>query len=165
MKWALVYRQKFIRPYWYIDYSKEGARQILEKRTGWKDYGGHHLENRASAFLHMVYNPEKFGIDNRNWTLSAKVRSGQLKRDAALEIYNSPIEEPEELVAYVKKRLNLSNGQYENAIKGPQQSFRDFKTYKRRFELLRPLYYLLAKANLVPMSFYLKYCFPIKAPV
>ena len=44
----------------------------------------------------------------------------------------------------------------------PPRSFRDYKTYKRRFELLRPLFFLLARANRVPMTFYLKYCFPFQ---
>ena len=42
------------------------------------------------------------------------------------------------------------------------KSWTDYPTYKKRFESLRPLFYVLAKANLVPMSFYLKYCFPVK---
>jgi hypothetical protein len=46
-------------------------------------------------------------------------------------------------------------------MNGPKRNFRDFKTYKKRFENLRPLFKILAKANLVPMSFYLKYCFPL----
>lgn len=161
MKWVLFYRQKFIRPLWYIHYSKAEAKILLKEKTGWQDYGGHHLENRASAFLHMVYNPIKFGIDNRNWTLSARVRSGQLTREQALEIYNSPIGDTDELVAYVKKRLGLSDAEYGQAMNGPKRSFRDFKTYKRRFEMLRPMFAVLAKANLVPTSFYLKYCFPL----
>jgi hypothetical protein len=39
----------------------------------------------------------------------------------------------------------------------PRRTWRDFKTYKQRFERLRPMFYLMAKAQLVPMSFYLKY--------
>jgi hypothetical protein len=46
----------------------------------------------------------------------------------------------------------------------PPRSWQDYPTYKRRFERLRPLFSVLAKADLVPMSFYLKYCFPAKAP-
>ncbi len=42
----------------------------------------------------------------------------------------------------------------------PRKSYRDFKTYKQLFERLRPMFKLMAQANLVPMSFYLKYCFP-----
>jgi len=161
MKWVLLYRQKFIRPLWYIEYSKPAAREILHEETGWSYYGGHHLENRATSFLHTIYNPQKFGIDNRNWSLAAEARSGVLSREEALKIYNTPIAVDPELLAYVKKRLNLSDEEYVAIMKGPKRSFRDFKTYKKRFERLRPLFYLLAEANLVPMSFYLKYCFPL----
>lgn len=161
MKWTLVYRQRFIRPLWYIHYSKAEAREILKKETGWQDYGGHHLENRSSAFFHLIYQPKRFGIDNRNWTLSARVRSGQLTRDEALSIYNSPIPNAVELEEYVKKRLGFSSEEYEKVMNGPKRSFRDFKTYKRRFERLRPLFKILANRHLVPHSFYIKYCFPL----
>lgn len=163
LKWILVYRQKFIRPLWYIEYSKPMARQILEKETGWEYYGGHHLENRSTSFLHTVYNPQKFTIDNRNWSLAADVRAGVLGREEALEIYSNPAIIDPELVGYVKKRLSISDEEYNSIMTGVKRSFRDFKTYKRRFEILRPFFFVLAKANLVPMSFYLKYCFPFTA--
>lgn len=162
IKWALIYRQKFIRPLWYIDYSKQAARKLLEERTGWQYYGGHHLENRSTAFLHTVYNPQKFGLDHRNLTLAAEVRAGLMSREEALRIYRTPLAPDPELVTYVKKRLALTDAEYEKIMNGPKRSFRDFKTYKRRFERLRPLFAVLARANLVPMSFYLKYCFPLK---
>lgn len=161
LKWAIIYRQQFIRPLWYIDYSKPAARERLISETGWEYYGGHHLENRATAFAHKVYLPQKFGIDNRNWSLAAEVRAGILDREKALEIYNTPFEIDQELVEYVKKRLDLTDSQYDEIMNGPKRTFRDFKTYKKRFERMRPLFYFLAKANLVPMSFYLKYCFPL----
>ncbi|MCZ2490061.1 N-acetyl sugar amidotransferase [Aquirufa antheringensis] len=160
MKWVLIYRQKFIRPLWYIDYSKPDARKILEETTGWTYYGGHHLENRSTSFLHTIYNPQKFSIDNRNWSLSAEARTGVISRDEALKIYNAPIASDPELVEYVKKRLKLSDSDYDSIMNGPKRSNKDFKTYKKRFEFLRPLFFVLAKAELVPRSFYLKYCFP-----
>lgn len=160
LKWTMVHRQRFIRPLWYLDYSKEEARELLARTTGWRYYGGHHLENRATAFLHTVYNPQKFGLDNRNWSLAASVRSGLIPREEALEEYRKPLVPDPELVRYVKNRLGLSDTEYEALLGGPKRSFRDFRTYKRRFERLRPFFYLLAHANLVPMSFYLKYCFP-----
>lgn len=161
MKWMLLYRQKFVRPLWYISYSKEEARKMLVDRTGWQYYGGHHLENRATSFLHTVYNPQKFGIDNRNLSLSAEVRGGVISRERALEILNSPIVLDAELVAYAKKRMGLTDEQYTQLMTGPNRTFRDFPTYKKRFERMRPLFRVLAEANLVPMSFYLKYCFPL----
>lgn len=162
MKWAILYRQKFIRPLWYLDYSKESAREELISKTGWKYYGGHHLENRASTFAHTVWLPQKFNTDYRNLTLAADVRRGCLTHEEALIAYRKKVNPDEELIQYVKKRLSLNDEQYNKIMSGPIRTWKDFKTYKRRFEYLRPLFFILAKANLVPMSFYLKYCFPIK---
>ncbi len=157
MKWILLYRIRKVRPLWYIKYSKDEAREMLEKEYDWEYYGGHHLENRMTAFNHSVYFPQKFGIDQRNNSLSAAVRNGSMERDAAIEEYSTPpIVEPE-LVEYFTKRLGLSAEEYEATMAGPRKSFRDYKTYKRRFERLRPLFLILAKLNLVPMSFYIKY--------
>jgi N-acetyl sugar amidotransferase len=165
MKWTLIYRQKFIRPLWYLDYSKEKAREILETKIGWQYYGGHHLENRATAFLHTIYNPQKFSIDNRNWSLAAAARTGQIDRAEAIRLYEEPIKVDSELLSYVKKRLNLLDTDYAQIMNGPKRDFRDFKTYKSRFEKLRPFFKILANASLVPMSFYIKYCFPLPKSV
>ncbi|MBS1920196.1 MAG: N-acetyl sugar amidotransferase [Bacteroidetes bacterium] len=157
MKWILIKRIKKIRPLWYIDYSKEDARKHLEEHYGWQYYGGHHLENRITAFLHTVYNPQKFGIDNRNWSLAAAVRNGLMPREEALAIYQTPIKPDKELIDYFKKRLELTEEEYSRVMNGEKRTYRDFKTYKKRFEALRPMFYVLAKAHLVPMSFYIKY--------
>lgn len=162
IKWATIYRQKFIRPYWYISYSKEAARKELIEQTGWEYYGGHHLENRASTFAHTVWLPQRFETDYRNLTLAADVRRGAISRKQALDIYSQPVVPDSNLISYVKKRLELSDDKYFEIMHGPIQTWHDFKTYKKRFERLRPFFYLLAKADLVPMSFYLKYCFPSK---
>jgi len=63
---------------------------------------------------------------------------------------------------YFKKRLKISDEEYERIMKRPPKSWFEYPTYKKRFETLRPLFKILAEANLVPMSFYLKYCFPIE---
>jgi N-acetyl sugar amidotransferase len=163
LKWILFFRIKKIRPLWYIPYSKEVAKQILETEYGWSYYGGHHLENRLNAFCHSYYYPLKFNIDQRNNSLSASARSGYLTREEALEEYRkSPHIEPD-LVEYLKKRLMLSDEDFNTIMNASPKTFREYKTYKKRFELLRPLFYILAKAQLVPMSFYLKYCFPVKS--
>ena len=160
MKWVLFYQHQFIRPLWYISYSKPDARKLLSELTGWIYYGGHHLENRSSAFLHTIYNPQKFGIDNRNWNLAAEVRSGIIDKSKALNIYKSPLEPDPELVDYAKKRMGVTDEIYEKVMNSPPKSWHDYPTYKKRFEQLRPIFGWLAEANLVPMSFYLKYCFP-----
>jgi N-acetyl sugar amidotransferase len=164
LKSAIINQTKFIRPFWYIKYSKEEAKEFLKSTYDWTYYGGHHLENRMTAFYHSVYLPQKFGSDMRNNTLSALARNGTLSRAEAWAEYNTiPLIE-DELVSYFKKRLELSDEQYEQIMRDEPKNWNNYPTYKKLFERLRPLFFILAKANLVPMSFYLKYCFPAKTP-
>ncbi|MBA3673378.1 MAG: N-acetyl sugar amidotransferase [Chitinophagaceae bacterium] len=163
MKWTFFKRIKKIRPFWYIQYSKENAKEYLKNEFNWEDYGGHHLENRMTAFNHSIYFPQKFGIDQRNNSLSASVRAGLLTREEALFQYAQPPHVEPELISYFKKRLSLTDKMYEEGIKGERKYFWDYKTYKKLFEKLRPFFFGMAKLNLVPMSFYLKYCFPFKS--
>ncbi len=160
--WTVAARIRKIRPFWYLDYSKENARAFLEQSCDWKYYGGHHLENRMSAFLHSIYLPQKFDTDMRNNTLAALARNGVISREVAWGEYNEPPHAEDELLAYVKKRFDLSDEEFERVMALPPRSWWEFPTYKKRFERLRPLFKILAAANFVPTSFYLKYCFPTK---
>ncbi len=163
MKWIALKRIKKVRPFWYIQYSKEDARTFLESEYGWQYYGGHHLENRMTAFNHSYYFPRKFHIDYRNNSLSASVRAGKMRREDALdEYYNHPPFLENELLDYFKKRLALTEAEFQHIMDQPPKYWTDFPTYKKRFEKLRPLFFTLMKADLVPRSFYMKYCFPIK---
>lgn len=162
MWWTTVARIKKIRPYWYMSYTKEQAKDLLQREYGWEYYGGHHLENRMTAYFHSVYAPEKFNSDFRNNTLSALVRMGKISRKEAWEEYNTPPLVEDGLVEYFRKRLGLSENDYLSQMAAPPRSWQEFETYKKRFERLRPLFAILSKASLVPHSFYLKYCFPTK---
>lgn len=162
MFWTIGARIKKIRPYWYLDHNKEDARTLLERDYDWQYYGGHHLENRMSAFYHSVYIPQKFNTDFRNNTLSSLVRNGKMDRAEAWAEYNEPPHIEQELVTYFQKRLGLSENEYASIMAKPTKFWYEFRTYKRRFERMRPVFKILADANLVPRSFYLKYCFPTK---
>lgn len=164
MYWSIYKGIKKIRPLWYLNYSKEQGKNLLREKFGWQDYGGHHLENRMSAFHHSFYTPNKFGLDQRNNTLSALVRNGLIRREDALREYSAAPFIEKDLVDYVIKRFGMSEEEFNEVMKLPKKYYTDYPTYKKRFERFRPLFYILAKSNLVPMSFYLKYCFPAKAP-
>jgi len=155
--WILIKRIKKVRPLWYINYSKEDAQQYLMEKCGWQYYGGHHLENRIAAFSHSYYLPNRFGIDQRNNSLSAAARNGVITRKRALDEYASAPYMEDGLLSYFKKRIELDDEAFESAMRGQKRDYKDFKSYKKRFERLRPIFYLLAKNNLVPMSFYIKY--------
>lgn len=162
LKWTTLYRIQKIRPLWYISYTKEDAKKFLEKEFGWQYYGGHHLENRMTSFFHSIYCPQKFHVDYRNNSLAASVRAGMMSREEALvEYYEKPPYIERDLLSYFKKRMGLSDEEYERIMVEKPHYWTEFPTYKKRFERLKPFFFILMKANLVPHSFYMKYCFPI----
>ncbi len=61
------------------------------------------MKNRIVAFQHCYHNYIKFGMDNRNLSLAAGVRSGIIDRNEAINeyFYQEPYIE-EGLVDYVK---------------------------------------------------------------
>ena len=157
MRWTVWKGIKKIRPLYYIDHEKEQTKKFLAEKFDWQWYGGHHLENRITNFYHTYFMPRRFGIDQRANGFSALIRSGQMTREQGMQLLRQPPDVDWELVEAVKKRLGLSDEQFERHMTQPVKTYRDFKTYKRLFERLRPLFWLLSRADLVPKSFYLKY--------
>ena len=157
LRWTIFNRVKKIRPLYYIDYRKEDKKAFLEKKFGWKWYGGHHMENRTAYFTNNYYLPRKFDIDLRRCEFSALVRSGQLTREQALDDIQKPKPFDPGILEEVKKRLGFSDEEFERIMNLPAKSYRDYKTYKQRFERLRWLFWMMYKLDLVPKSFYLKY--------
>lgn len=158
LKWIIFYRQKFIRPLWYVSYDKDEAREELMSKIDWKYYGGHHLENRASSFAHTIWLPKKFNTDYRYLSLGAKVREGRMNRAEALQIMSSKPEVNQDLLNYVMKRLDLSEMELHEIFSSKNNHWSQFKTYKKRFEKMRAFFWLMMKFNLIPQTFYLKYC-------
>lgn len=150
---------KRIRPLWYVDYVKENAKTFMSEKLGWQWYGGHHLENRMTAFNHTYWVPRGFGQDWRVNGYAALVRSGQMPREEGIRKLQQPPRVDYELVELFKKRLGFSNAEFERYMEAPKNSWQDFNTYKPTFERLRPLFRIASDLGYVPKSFYLKYCF------
>jgi N-acetyl sugar amidotransferase len=161
INWAALKNIKRIRPLWYLPYNKEEAKALLKSCYGWKWYGGHHLENRYTAFHHSYFTPRRYGTDLRALGYAALVRSGQLDRDVALRQLGEPHDCPLEIVDMVKKRLGFTDDEFERVMNLPMATWRDFETYKPAFEQLRPFFWVLMKFNRVPESFYMKFCRPL----
>ena len=160
LKWMLFGRIESIRPLYYLQYDKEAAKEMLTKDYGWKWYGGHHLENRTASFFHSYFFPTRWQSDFRIAGYSAYCREGDMSREEALELMKEPPHIEEGLVEYYKKRLNLSDREFDRLMSLPKKHYSDFKTYKKTFERMRPFFYLMAKWNLIPWSFYIKYTIP-----
>jgi N-acetyl sugar amidotransferase len=160
LKWMLFGRIESIRPLYFLQYDKEAAKEMLTKEYGWKWYGGHHLENRTASFFHSYFFPVRWQSDFRIAGYSAYCREGDMSREEALELMKEPPHIEEGLLEYYKKRLNLSDEQFDRLMTLPKKHYSDFKTYKKTFERMRPFFLLMAKWNLIPWSFYIKYTIP-----
>ncbi|PZU30850.1 MAG: hypothetical protein DI577_06770 [Microbacterium sp.] len=162
VKWSVFSGMQRTRPLYWIDYNKEAAKEFLRQEYDWQWYGGHHLENRFTAFFHSYFLPNRWGIDYRQVELSALVRSGQTDRTTAAARFVEPRVVDPDLIALVKKRLGFDDGEFDRVMNLPKRTYRDYPTYKRRFEALRPFFWALWKLDRVPKSFYVKYCIPTK---
>lgn len=157
LKWMLVNQFKKVRPLWYLDYDKPSVKSMLEKDYGWQWYGGHHLENRMTAFYHTYFMPRRFGIDQRVNGFAAQIRSNMMSRKEALETLSEAPEVDMSLIEMILKRWQLTEADFIALMNLPQKRYTDFKTYKPTFERMSPFFYLMAKAEMIPWSFYMKY--------
>jgi hypothetical protein len=149
---------KFIRPLWYLEYDKNAAKKLLYEKYNWLDYGGHHLENGITKYLHSEYLPRKFNIDMRKNVLSARIRSKKITKYVATSEIKSSHNAALEAKEYFQKRLELNDETYTALIESTPKFWKQFKNYKKIFEILKPLFFILSKKNIVTDSFYIKYC-------
>lgn len=160
LKWAAFSGIKRLRPIYYMDYDKDATKAFLAREYEWEWYGGHHLENRFTAFYHSYFLPQRFGMDGRKLGWAAMVRTGELQREKALAMLEEPPFCDPEILELVKKRLGFSDVEFERVMTQPKKTYRDYATYKKTFERLRPLFWALYKLDRVPKSFYVKFAKP-----
>jgi N-acetyl sugar amidotransferase len=158
IKWMVINKIKKFRPLYYLDYNKEEVKKFLASEYGWQWYGGHHMENRTAYFINNYYLPIKFGIDLRWCEYSALVRSGQMKREVALEKIKEPKPFDNDLLVEIKTRLNYTDAEWESIMNTKPKHYTDYPTYKKTFERLRPFFFILLKGGYVTRSFYDKFC-------
>jgi len=158
MKWMAVDRIRKFRPLYYLDYHKEQTKRFLSETYAWQWYGGHHMESRTAYFVNNYYLPRKFGIDLRYSEFSALVRSGQLTRADAIARIAERKEFDSGILDEIKRRVGLSDAEWESIMTAPLSHYTQHRTYKQTFERLRPLFFALYKLGYVTRSFYQKYC-------
>ena len=157
LQWMLFSRIKKIRPLYYMDYDKEAAKKLLNEKYGWQWYGGHHLENRFTAFAHSYFFPRRWDMDFRIAGYSAYCRNGWMTREEALRLMSEPPHLEPGLLDFLKKRLGFSDSDFEGLMTMPKKTYKDYVTYKKTFEKMRPFFWIMYKMDLIPKSFYMKY--------
>lgn len=142
IKYLLIKRIKWVPVLNYIPFNKELAKEILIKELGWRDYGGKHYENIFTRFFHAFYLPEKFGYDLRKAYLSASICSGQISREEALlELKAKPASEKilREDVAYVRKKLGISESEFETYLRQKNKTHLEYKNNEHLWSKLASL--------------------------
>lgn len=146
VKYPFILKMKVLRPLNYLPYSKEEAIQELEKNYGWRYYGGKHYESRWTRFFQAYYLPYKFGYDKRKAHLSSLVVSGQMSREDAINILETPLYDEKLLVEdkiFIAKKLGLSLDEFENLINQPVHHFSEFPNHQRKRRLAMKAFRLL----------------------
>jgi N-acetyl sugar amidotransferase len=160
INYMFIKRIKEYRPLEFMDYDKQKAGKVLAKETNWKDYGGHHFESTYTRFVASYILPTKFEIDKRKVSLSAKIRSGKITRDKALEILSEeyyPQEKIEKDKKVILSQLGLSFKEFDDIMNSPKKTHKDYKTYITTIKKLKFFIKIAVKLKLIPSVFYEKY--------
>ena len=141
----------------YFLYSKDHARQVLERELDWSYYGGHHYENNYSHFAFGWYTYKKFGIDKRKVSLSGPVRMGQMTLEDARKELDKPPPVDDEIVSYTIKKLGLSERQFKEILSLPPKTFHDYRTSYPIIKKFGFILKLAVKCKLITPVLYEKY--------
>ena len=143
---SLIKGIKFIKPFYYLDYSKKTAQDFLINNYDWEYYGGHHHENIFTKFAIAYWLVNKHKIDKRKITLSAQILSGEISRSEALEKIKQPPYDPDQMERdkeYVIKKLGLTPNEFESIWTASNKSIYDYPSYlgtvKKYSLFLKPL--------------------------
>lgn len=132
--WLLKTKQMIdLRLLNYIDYNRDRAFAELKEFCGFEYYGRKHLENVLTAFIQLYWLPKKFHSDKRVSHLSSMIVSGQMSRDQALAELAEPLYDEAmmaEYIAVVKKRLGLSDADFDRIMAAPAHEHTDYKVDK-----------------------------------
>lgn len=137
----------------YVDYHKEQAMALLRDELGWVYYGGKHHESIYTRFYQGHLLPTKFGIDKRYGHLSDLINAGQLTREQALEEIARPpypVDEQQRDLEYVVKKLGLTPQGFDEIMKLPPKSFRDYRNSFDRVQMLKRWVNRLRGAGMYP---------------
>lgn len=133
---------RVIKPLNYMDYNKTQAIEVLEKKLGWRYYGGKHYESRFTKFFQSYWLPEKFGYDKRRAHLSSLIVSQQLSREAALSELTKPtynLNELQEDKILIAKKLGISIEEFNNLMQQPNKHYTDYPNDQWKVDCLNKL--------------------------
>lgn len=148
---------KTITPMYSSDYIRAEAEKIIVPELGWVYPGAHYFDDLYHSLIKYVHRV-KFNIDMNMNSDSALVRSGQLNREVALARAHGIYQiESDRIIDLCLKRLGLKREEFDEMMKLPPKTFRDYSTSYSLMRLFKYPIWLASRFNLVPKVAYDKY--------
>ncbi len=130
----------------YFPYNKSEALEILQREVGYKPYPYKHYESVFTRFYQAYILPRKFGYDKRRVHLSSLVVTGQMSREEALKLLETPPypdpRQQEQDRAFVIKKLGFTEASFDEYMKAPAVPHERYGSEKWLWDIIAGFYKL-----------------------
>jgi N-acetyl sugar amidotransferase len=155
--YTVMKRIRTIPILYHMNYVRTEAEEVIKNELDWVNTGAHYYDDLYQSLMSYVYRV-KFNIDRRKINYSALIRSGQMKRDKALERVSEvyAIEDPK-VIDLCIKRLGITKKEFNEYLSLPLKTFRDYKTHYKFMKIMKLPVKILSEIHLLPTTTYSKY--------
>lgn len=129
---------KVFKPLNFVSYKKEEIISFLKAEYKWVPYPQKHFESRFTKFFEGYWLPSRFDFDMRRVQFSSLILTGQMSRDDALAILESPAIPPSSVEAeyeFIADKLEISIDELTSYHNLPLKFFYDYKNQKKVFDI------------------------------
>ena len=129
---------KVVRLLNYLPYVKAEALTLLQREYGWKPYPQKHFESRFTKYYESYWLPERFGFDPRRVQFSSLILTGQMTREEALRLLETPaydlatISQESE---YIATKLRISLDELNHFFAMPKKFYWNYKNQQQIFRI------------------------------
>ncbi len=144
-------------PLYYENYLRKKAEEIIKREYDWVYPGAHYYDDLYWSLITYVQRV-KFNIDFRLNSYSALIRDNQMNREEAIELVKEKyvLEDPK-VIDLCLRRLQITKDQFNEWLKLPPKTFRDYKTGYPKMKLAKPIIKAMSKTGFFPEIVYDKY--------
>ena len=129
---------KTFKPLNFIRFRKQQAIDFLIEDYGWKPYPQKHFESRFTAFFEGYWLPSRFAYDMRRNQFSSLILTGQMNRDEALALLETPSFDDNTILKecrYVASKLGISEDELMGFHEMPKKFYWDYKNSQSLFRI------------------------------
>jgi N-acetyl sugar amidotransferase len=129
---------KVLKPLNLVPYVKSEAMQVLEREYGWKSYPQKHFESRFTRFFEGYWLPSRFAFDVRRVQFSSLILTGQMTREAAIQLLGQPAYDQELIKQdfdYIATKLGIAGAELRTYHEMPKKFYWDYRNLRWIFDL------------------------------